>query len=973
MLKNTRFFYVMASMCCCLPPAVHAVERNVTAMKGTQSDARYYAAATTCGDGILDPGEACDDGNVANGDGCSSSCTVESGYTCDTSQPSVCTDIDECALGLDNCDIVSTCTNTPGSFFCTCNAGYVDTGVICGAPAYYEKKTAWDPMPDDEFGVPSVFSDLAVVGSRWDDDNGAESGSAYTFEWLGTMWVQAQKLLAADGAAGDEFGSAVYLSEQNVIIGAPQTNVGATGAAYVFQRSGGIWSQQAKLTAFDAAAGDTFGYSVAMSRDVAIVGALYDDSGTGSAYVYRLVAGVWTFEQKLTASDGVAGDEFGVSVAVDGDAAVVGARYARQPSLLMDGAAYVFRYNAGVWSQERKFVAPDGISDGQFGAAVGIASDVAVVAAQNDDDNGTRSGSVYVFRTDGTLWVLEQKLLASDGTAEDQFGTSVAIDAGSILVGAVHHTGAAPDSGAAYLFRWNTTSWVEDQILAVGDGDTGDAFGGVVSLNGDVAFVSAVADDDHGNNSGAAYAFVLCMTCADIDECALGTDNCDVNATCTNIPGSFTCTCNSGYAGNGLTCTDIDECTLGTHSCDPNATCFNTPGSYDCTCNAGFAGDGFTCTDIDECALGTDACDVNATCANTVGSYDCTCNAGYQGDGFTCADVDECTLGTHDCDPNATCFNTVGSYDCTCNAGYAGDGFTCTDIDECALGTDNCDVNATCTNTGGGFDCTCNLGYEGDGVTCTLIVPAPPDPLIPLIRTNRYLRFWASPFPGANEEVIRVRIVSLNGFPIPPTDTFYVGPPFDAHEEDSSQPGLTFRAAPLQCDPYVHDWLGEASVAAYGAEIIPDSVYAVQRAAAFCPDLATNEACWSGSLLIATAKFGDVAPLYDGDDPGAPQPDFNDIAGMVNKFLAAPGAPLKAVCQLQPNVVFPGRAIDFRDIAADVNAFVGTPTYVESFFGPCACPSSVTCGVTPCTNDLVCGTGLCVSGFCRDECGRCTP
>ena len=208
------------------------------------------------------------------------------------------------------------------------------------------------------------------------------------------------------------------------------------------------------------------------------------------------------------------------------------------------------------------------------------------------------------------------------------------------------------------------------------------------------------------------------VTCADLDECAMGTDNCDANATCTNTAGSFTCACNSGYTGSGVTCADLDECALGTHNCSTHATCANTPGSFTCTCNAGFTGDGIVCDDNDECALGTHNCDANATCINSEAGFSCVCNSGYSGDGVTCADLDECALGTANCDANATCANTVGGFTCACDAGYEGDGVTCADLDECALGTANCDINAICANTMGGFTCICNDGYEGDGVTC---------------------------------------------------------------------------------------------------------------------------------------------------------------------------------------------------------------------------------------------------------------
>jgi len=300
--------------------------------------------------------------------------------------------------------------------------------------------------------------------------------------------------------------------------------------------------------------------------------------------------------------------------------------------------------------------------------------------------------------------------------------------------------------------------------------------------------------------------------------------------------------------------------------------------------------------------------------------------------------------------------------------------------DECEMA-----VPGTCIYCDGDCETDCNRNglldscdiasgapdSNGNGIPdeCEYIAPDPPLGTGEAARTNRYLRFSA---PGGAEEVIRVRFVSLDGFPTPDPDFLYLGPPFDAPEEDSSQSGLTFPAAPLQCDVYAHDWSSLGIISAYGAEIMPGSTYELSRADATCPNLATDGACWSTPLVIETAKYGDVAPLYD--NPASPQqPDFNDIAGLVGKFLATPGAPIKAVVQLQPNVVFPSRSIDFRDIAADVSAFLGA-LYSESEFGPCTCPPAVTCGTTPCTTDLQClgaGDGLCVDNFCRDKCGRC--
>ncbi|MGK3982878.1 FG-GAP-like repeat-containing protein [Sorangium sp. So ce136] len=197
-------------------------------------------------------------------------------------------------------------------------------------------------------------------------------------------------------------------------------------------------------------------------------------------------------------------------------------------------------------------------------------------------------------------------------------------------------------------------------------------------------------------------------TCTDVDECALGTDNCDANAACTNTAGSFTCACNAGYSGDGVTCTDVDECALGTDNCDANAACTNTSGSFTCACNAGYSGDGVTCTDVDECALGTDNCDANAACTNTSGSFTCACNAGYSGDGVTCANIDECAESP--CQNGGTCVDGINSYTCVCLPGFSGANCE-TDIDECA--PNPCQNGGTCTGGISSYTCECAPTYEG--------------------------------------------------------------------------------------------------------------------------------------------------------------------------------------------------------------------------------------------------------------------
>lgn len=162
---------------------------------------------------------------------------------------------------------------------------------------------------------------------------------------------------------------------------------------------------------------------------------------------------------ELLASDGRARDVFGSSVAVSGDVALVGARW-DNPKGSLSGSAYAYRYDGASWVEEQKLLASDGAAFDQFGISVAVSGDVAVIGAWLDDDNGSESGSAYVYRYDGASWMEEQKLLASDGATEDEFGHSVAVSNDVALVGAPSDGDKGEWSGSAYVYRYDGASWV---------------------------------------------------------------------------------------------------------------------------------------------------------------------------------------------------------------------------------------------------------------------------------------------------------------------------------------------------------------------------------------------------------------------------------------------------------------------------------------------------------------------------------
>ena len=357
---------------------------------------------------------------------------------------------------------------------------------------------------------------------------------------------------------------------------------------------------------------------------------------------------------------------------------------------------------------------------------------------------------------------------------------------------------------------------------------------------------------------------------------------------------------------------------------------------------------------------------------------------------------DECDIATQasgdcnfngvpdDCEPDEDC-NTNGTTDiCDIGAGTSDDCNFDLVPDDCQPDED-CNTNSVrdlCDiGTGTELDCNGNLSPDscdiaGGGSFDDNVDGVPdeccesPTPVFVLEKKSRFLSLASVGTLGVRQ-AIRVTFIDNASYPELNFQALWVGAPREYPEEDSSQLGLTFTGAGLSCTPHYQDWSAIDVLHVFGAEIVPSSAYAAQVINEGCPEeFPTN---YSGALPASTGKWGDQSPLFDG--PGnPPSPDFNDIAGSVQKFKASPGAPIKALAQLQPNVVLPSRAINFKDIAATTSAFIGT-AYVDTVpnAGPCTCPSGVTCGATVCANDLECGAGFCIDGSCTDACGRCRP
>jgi hypothetical protein len=378
------------------------------------------------------------------------------------------------------------------------------------------KLTASDAATNDNFGSSTAISgDIAVVGSYEDDTaGGISAGSAYVYIRSGGVWTQHQKLTASDGAANDNFGSSVAISGDTLVIGAERSDT-AAGSAYVFTRSGNVWTEQQKLTAPGRAGFDLFGHSVAISGDTIVIGAFGDNtplgSDTGSAYVYTRSGSTWTLQQFLTAADGADGDNLGYSVGIVGDTVVAGAYQDDTPAGTDAGSAYIFTRSGTVWTQQQKLTASDGAEVDAFGISVAISGNTVVVGAFFDDTpRGESAGSAYVYTRSGTVWSEQQHLTASDGASIDVFGYSVAISGNTIVVGAVAgDTASGTNTGSAYVYTRSGSVWTEEQELAAsGGGSSEDFFGDSVAISGNTIIVGAYFDDTaNGDNAGSAEIF----------------------------------------------------------------------------------------------------------------------------------------------------------------------------------------------------------------------------------------------------------------------------------------------------------------------------------------------------------------------------------------------------------------------------------------------------------------------------------
>lgn len=380
----------------------------------------------------------------------------------------------------------------------------------------------------------SIYGDTAVVGTPFSDASQTvtDAGTVYVYTRdSGTgVWSAPLELTAPIRTKEDLYGFSVAISGNTLVVAAPFADESGflnAGAVYVYTRANATapWTAPLRLTSSDISANDQFGHSVALDGDTLVVGAVSGEAGvldSGAAYVFYRVAGNWQQPpQRLTATDAASGDFFGNAVAIAGDRLVIGAERAdASPSLLDSGAAYVFKRTANGWIEQSK-LQPDAVDrhrSDNFGASVTVSGATVVVGQPFLGVGvGSNKGSATIFVENGGTWAKSATLVASDGAADDYFGSDVAISDDRVVVGAYYDNfGTATsgiDAGSAYLFTRATNGvWNQTSTYVAPTPAANALFGSAVAAWGGSTLIGAPFQANASNPPvavGSVYAFVL--------------------------------------------------------------------------------------------------------------------------------------------------------------------------------------------------------------------------------------------------------------------------------------------------------------------------------------------------------------------------------------------------------------------------------------------------------------------------------
>jgi len=395
---------------------------------------------------------------------------------------------------------------------------------IAGLPAaggwIEQTVTASNGAMEDTFGsAVALDGDTALISATQpgSDTGGIPPGPGlvYVFSKQGTQWVETAQLKADDGLDGDFFGYAVALKGDTALIGAHTATVDGIaqrGAAYVFHRANGSWTQAAKLVAADGSQQSLFGAALAIDGDNAFVGAYgttVDGSfGEGAVYVYSDIDGTPTFSTELFAGDGLANGQFGYAVAAHGGTVMASAPNATVDGVVNRGAVYLFTHDGGTWTQAQKIVSDDGASDDAFGVAVSYDDTHALVSTPTAN---SFTGGFYAFTAIDGVWTQSQKILPPDDFLPSDifYGYSLALSGDQALV---TYPSYNMGEGRVDLYGFDAVNgWTKRQVFTHDDSDVNDVFpnyGFAATIADSTMLISAAYRTVDGNlYQGAAYFY----------------------------------------------------------------------------------------------------------------------------------------------------------------------------------------------------------------------------------------------------------------------------------------------------------------------------------------------------------------------------------------------------------------------------------------------------------------------------------
>lgn len=344
----------------------------------------------------------------------------------------------------------------------------------------------------------SIHGNIAAIGAPNVDSHGV----VYVYEYSGFNWIEKAVLKPSDGSSEDEFGSSVSLNDNLILVGAKRKsydNKSFAGAGYLFEMENGSWQQTHRFTGSEVTENGLFGHKVILKDEKAYISSI--GLNNGKVYCFEYINGQWT-EIQVIASPGDTIADFGYSMSIHQNRMIIGSPDERINGAL-SGSAYIYENEKELWIFKQQIIASDASQGQDFGLAVDIQGDIAIVGDPNKDDPVRNIGSVYLFEFNGKTWIEKQTLAASKTKRNLYFGSQVKLDNEHVFVSAYGRVEASKEAGALFIFQRQSELWNQTELILPDDPQRDDFFGYTISSHENNLFIGSLYDDDHGNNSGS--------------------------------------------------------------------------------------------------------------------------------------------------------------------------------------------------------------------------------------------------------------------------------------------------------------------------------------------------------------------------------------------------------------------------------------------------------------------------------------